>query len=117
MSATHACYKELQNTSLSDINLQDVHDIVRQSHLLHCPFVLSQKGVEGDSVILLSPLSLPVATCPPNHFVIRSTKTLFDDRGAQIKLEQPVCTSCATARRGSEVLCEYCKSKCVRLLD
>ena len=63
--------------------------------------------------MLLSPLSLPVATCPPNHFVTRSTKTVFDDRGAQIKLEQPECTSCATARRGSELFCDYCKSECV----
>ena len=58
-------------------------------------------------------LSLPVATCPPNHFVIRSTKTAFDARGAQITLEQPVCTSCATARRGSEVFCDDCKFGCV----
>ena len=67
--------------------------------------------------MLLSPLSLPLATCPPNHFVTRSTKTVFDARGAQIKLEQPVCTSCATARRGSEVFCDYCKSKCVGLYN
>ena len=60
---------------------------------------------------MLLSLSLPVATLPPNHFVTRSTKKVFDARGAQITLEQPVCTSCATARRGSEVFCDYCKSK------
>ena len=91
------------------------HYIVHSTYSLYITFVPSQNGVEGDGVMLQSPLSLPVATCPPNHFVTRSIKTVFDDRGAQIKLEQPVCASCATARRGSEVFCDYCKSKCVGL--